>query len=102
MRFPRPHQCRNRGVLGADGKLYCKIHDPVAIKAKKDKKNAKFEAEMLANDAIREKAASLSESLEVDGKAEYSPFCNRVVKNLVISFSDAEKLIARIRALEAK
>lgn len=28
------HRCRKRGVVERDGKLYCKVHDPVAVAEK--------------------------------------------------------------------
>lgn len=35
------HQCQNRATVGD----YCKIHDPVRLKARRDEQNAKWDAE---------------------------------------------------------
>ena len=31
LNFLRKHHCRNKGSIERDGKLYCGIHDPVAV-----------------------------------------------------------------------
>lgn len=38
------HQCANRGTQEHNGKRYCGIHYPPAIKAKRDAKNAAWRA----------------------------------------------------------
>lgn len=38
-------KCTKTGKVERDGKHYCGIHDPVAIKAKKDKQHAKWKQE---------------------------------------------------------
>ena len=36
--------CRNIGKVERDGKWYCGIHDPAAVKKKQDARNAAYEA----------------------------------------------------------
>lgn len=39
-----PHTCGQKASVERDGKWYCKRHDPVAMKAKRDKKDKIFDA----------------------------------------------------------
>ncbi len=42
-------KCSRKGVVERDGKLYCKQHDPLAIAAKRQAENEKFEMKYAAN-----------------------------------------------------
>jgi hypothetical protein len=44
-RWPSAHQCNRKRGHG-EGGLWCKIHDPVAVKARQAASHAKFEREM--------------------------------------------------------
>ena len=39
------HRCRNNASYERDGKWYCKLHDPVAIKEKEAKRAEKWDKE---------------------------------------------------------
>lgn len=39
MNFPRYHQCTRVAKVVRKGKPYCKLHDPVAVKKKHDKRD---------------------------------------------------------------
>lgn len=55
-------KCTKTGKVERDGKHYCGIHDPVAIKAKKDKQHAKWKQEWDAEAAANKaKAAAAAE-----------------------------------------
>lgn len=41
---PRYHQCSRAGVIERDGNWYCKQHDPIAVKAKQEQRNADWQA----------------------------------------------------------
>jgi len=53
----RTNQCSRKPGHGPDG-LYCKQHDPDALKAKRDARNAKWKAENAARDARWDAAAA--------------------------------------------
>ena len=38
------HRCERRAVFVRDGKGYCRQHDPITIKVKRDAKNAEWQA----------------------------------------------------------
>lgn len=40
------NHCHNKAKVERDGKWYCGIHDPEAVKQKRDKRNAAYEAEL--------------------------------------------------------
>ena len=40
-----PHQCRKVAVVTREGKLYCKIHDPEYIEAKREAREAEWDKE---------------------------------------------------------
>lgn len=44
--FPRRHPCGNRGKVECDGKWYCGIHDPAAVKRRDDKAQAEWDAKL--------------------------------------------------------
>ena len=45
------HRCVSNAVVIRDKKPYCKIHDPVEVKRRRDQRHAAFEAEQAANAA---------------------------------------------------
>lgn len=65
MRFPRGHRCKLKAVVERDGSLFCKIHDPVAVKARNDAKEAQWKRESDARQAVHRLNAAAPELLEV-------------------------------------
>jgi alkanesulfonate monooxygenase SsuD/methylene tetrahydromethanopterin reductase-like flavin-dependent oxidoreductase (luciferase family) len=53
--YVRGHQCGNAAKVMRNGIPYCGRHDPVAIRARKDRRNAKWEERWNAEAAAREK-----------------------------------------------
>lgn len=51
------HQCFNRATVKRDGELFCKIHDPIVVQARNDKRVAKWAAKCDATRARWEKEA---------------------------------------------
>lgn len=47
--FGRFRQCSRTGTIERDGKLYCKVHDPVEVKRKNDAAEAAYKAKQMAN-----------------------------------------------------
>lgn len=59
------HPCRRKGIIERDGKLWCRQHDPEAVKVKREKQQTKLDAEF---DASREKYRRLgAEAFACDG-----------------------------------
>jgi len=50
MRFTRFYQCSRRSVVVRDEKPYCKIHDPIYKKQKRDAREAKWRAQWKRRD----------------------------------------------------
>lgn len=44
------HPCERHGAVVRDGKWYCKQHDPVAVRQRRDVADAKFRAEYAASE----------------------------------------------------
>lgn len=88
--------CSRRGIVERKGRWYCHQHDPEVMKAKREKQDAAWTAKAHAQDAICNEATALAARLGVDGGADY--WNGAYVRNLVISFEDAEKLADRMNA----
>lgn len=43
MNFPIPRRCEKRGRVTRNGKLFCGVHDPEAVRAREDARAAKFD-----------------------------------------------------------
>lgn len=56
--------CSNLAKIERGGRWYCGTHDPVAVKAKRDARNARFMRELDARVAEREQAAASQAELE--------------------------------------
>lgn len=54
--YVRGHQCGKAAKVIRDGKPYCGIHDPVAVRARKDKRNAEWKERWDAEAAARAQA----------------------------------------------
>lgn len=66
--YVRGRQCAKAAKIIRDGKPYCGMHDPVAIKARKDKRNEGWEERWAANRAARD--AIFAANAERDRRAE--------------------------------
>lgn len=55
------YRCSREGVIEREGKFYCRQHDPVAVKARHDARDAKWEAEWAAQTAARAAAKAAAE-----------------------------------------
>jgi len=55
------HSCSKKAVVERDGKLYCKIHDPEYIQAKREKANVKWQKESREISASRIALAACKE-----------------------------------------
>lgn len=84
--------CGNRAV---EGKGYCRTHDPVTIKKRRDDQDAKYERERRAEEAIIAESKRLLRRLKVEGAPEYH-WKRGYVRGVVIRFEEVEKLIKRL------
>jgi len=53
------HRCGKRAKVERNGKFYCGIHDPVAVQAKRDARNAKWDAQREASERQYERHARI-------------------------------------------
>lgn len=100
-RAPVEHQCRRKRGHGK-GKLYCRLHDPAVVEAKKAAWQKSFDDKFARDEAICAEAKRLARALGVDGEAEYFS-AHRVMdsgyrESLVIPFEDVRRLILRLKA----
>lgn len=93
----RGHMCAKPATIERDGKWWCKAHDPEHVKAKRASWHAKYQAEPASDEAIKARAQELAQALGLDGRADTDARGWHYVERLVISFADAERLIARLR-----
>ena len=63
-RWPSFHQCPRPGSVERDGKFYCKQHDPVAVRSKRDARDAKWESDWNAACAKNARTAAALRSFE--------------------------------------
>lgn len=87
-------QCEKRPKK--DG--YCTIHHPDYVKAKKDKREEKYQAECKQNSDRRERGKQLCKRLGIEGGCSYG--IGGYSGAIEMSFEEAEKLIARLQALD--
>jgi len=88
--------CVNRA---AEGKGYCKIHDPVAVQKRRDDSQRKYDAEVKHCEAIKVEGESLVCRLKVQGSPHYH-WKDGWQHSIVIPFDEAEKLIQRLADVE--
>ena len=77
----RTYPCRHNAKVERDGKWYCGTHDPVAIKEKQDKKNAKSDAKWMAIQQLQAEAAAKRN--EQERRAAYFPDLLEALKRLL-------------------
>jgi uncharacterized Zn finger protein (UPF0148 family) len=106
--------CTRPGVIERDGKLYCKQHDPEAVKARQEAANAKYrkKSEESENNHRRQQAClrALSaltteqieggavERLAKAAKAMYSHFIGDDIEENGIWHNDLVKVAEQVRA----
>jgi|ERR1051325_114764 hypothetical protein len=92
--------CHRRGVVQRKGKWYCKQHDPVAVERRRKERHDRWTASRAADDAIEKEACAIAKRLGC-GDPHYNAFGKGgYTRDIVISFSDAEKLIQRLASQE--
>lgn len=98
--WSRSTQCNRRGRVERAGKPYCGQHDPEAVKARHEARRKGWEARERQDEAVQVEARRLARRLGIKGEAHFNalPRIGYYTRDLVISFKDAEKLIARIAA----
>lgn len=92
------YQCSRRGVVERDGKLYCKQHDPEAVKARQAERDAKAGARYAAKIAAKQDAAELAAQLGA-GVPHYNPVSDSFNGSIVLS---RDEVLALIERLEGK
>ncbi len=95
----RYHQCVRNGKIERNGKWYCKQHDPVAIKKKRDDESAAWKAERDGSEAKGNAARMLAERLGCGSPHYHHPArggFGEYSGGLVISKEDVEKLLERL------
>lgn len=95
------YQCLRKAIVQRDGHGYCRQHDPAAVAARRKASELRWQERENANDATEREAKRLAALLGVNGRAEYyshptSLSKSGYLRNVVISFEDAEKLITRL------
>jgi hypothetical protein len=66
--------CHRKGVIQRDNEWYCKQHDPVAIKAKRDEEEQRWQAKRKRNEATyarREALEKLADGIETKDLHKY-------------------------------
>lgn len=100
---PRVHswQCQRTGVIKRYGKWYCKQHDPEAVEARRQARDAEFDASRRASGVIYDEGRKLAKTLGVNGDVYYStngPFSTHgYTRHLVLSFDDCRKLVEKLQ-----
>lgn len=96
--------CPRKAVVQRDGKGWCKQHDPLAVKARRDKSHAAYVAEQRADESINREGTAIAKRLGCGdthyqvrhrGRSGYT-------RHLVISFADAERFISLLQEKKAK
>lgn len=94
-------QCSRRGVVTRDGRLWCRQHDPEAVKARREKSNAEWREESARRERLRIHADKLKDAREkvIDcavkwahaaGTGNLSPQVDLALQNAVNELNDLE------------
>ena len=70
------YQCKNKPVVERNGKLYCRIHDPIYIEAKRKKREAQWDREWIENqkrNVLRRARMQATEGLTLQELQQVSP-----------------------------
>ena len=57
-----PTHCSRYGVIERDGKMYCRQHDPVAVKARREERDRRWRAEWAAEDELNRKRKAVRDA----------------------------------------
>lgn len=98
------HRCRGRAIVTRDGRPYCGLHDPVdgRVAQARRAREAQWDAESAEDEAVQKEARRWGRRLGVRGAEAYflvgfGARRSAYQRSLVISFDEAEKLVARLK-----
>ena len=91
-------RCCRRGVIYANGKYYCKQHDPNAVAKRREEREKRFQQEEKRGDDLQRQAKKLLKQLGIKGEIEFSFLAKTYTDAIVISFDEAQKLIDRLKS----
>jgi hypothetical protein len=91
-RFGRTGQCSRKRGHGPDG-LYCKLHDPSVVQAKRDTAEAALKAKWDGEAAIRDEASKLARRAGVNVTAYFDPRARVYSRSAVIAFDALDALL---------
>jgi hypothetical protein len=89
---------RSATKMTSDGKGWCTQHHPDQVQAKVEARRAKMRETLRVQDEVSARAKELAAQLGVKGWASYHSGTTQ--QELVIPFTEVEKLIARIDATD--
>lgn len=83
MRGEHPHQCSRKNGYGPHG-AYCRQHDPVAAKAKRDARTAKWDAKWAAEKRKREFISACQDAVRqiAEGHSDPRGLCKSIIAAL--------------------
>jgi len=87
----RGYQCQNKPVVTEDGKLYCRIHSPEYVKAKRVKQQAKWDKESMERQtqyALKGARYAATEGLTLEELKQVTP---NLIRERILSH-DVNKL----------
>ena len=92
------YQCQKKATVERDGKLYCTIHDPEYIKAKREKQEAEWEAERIRKNAqwARQKAlVAATEGLTTEELQALTPSLCRAAPAMYEALRELHDFVCR-------
>jgi hypothetical protein len=105
MNWPRPRQCEREGKVQRTGQWFCRQHDPEKVAEKHDEAHNQFLKRQREQEGIKATAENLAKRLGF-GKVHYfsGSTMNKsgYTRDLVVAFSDVEKLVAELEEFRAR
>lgn len=89
------YRCTRRGTVERDGKRYCKQHDPVALREKREKRNAEWKERISTAQQELDRAVALIQRIGF-GKIVYPRLGEPVGVSLTLN--EAEVVATRLEA----
>lgn len=91
--------CQRRGVVQRNGKLFCRQHDPEAVKVRLDKRQAVWKSEERKHHSIEAEAESLAKQLGCGRSHWYNAYRGQsgYTSDLLLSFAEVKGLIERLQ-----
>jgi hypothetical protein len=90
-------KCSRHGVAERDGRWYCRQHDSERLDAQQRERRTQAKAREAEQQAIRDAARRLCAALEFPvAHVHFDARTDEQTRHLVVSFADAEQLIARL------